>query len=697
MHIHIDFETRSALDLTVVGPVVYARHPTTEALCLSWRTKPEKGLWISETTPGDYVPPRRQFNPASLARLFQLILNRNNTVEAHNAMFEKCIWQFICQGQLGWPEVAPQQWRCSAVKAAVCALPRALIDAGHALKLPHIKDEEARRTMLKLAKFGAKGTPEEWERLYDYCENDTLAEMTLSDALPELSPKELKVWQIDQEMNRKGIPCDVEGAKKVLGLISAWVEELNMELAILTDFAVTKATQRGRLKAWLSDKEGIHLWSTKAEVLDPLFESGFFDKSPKGKRAIEILRSIGRSSTAKYETLIVSSIDDLIHDTLLYHGPTTGRWSAKRFQPQNLPRGRFKKKQMELAWQFIHSENLDMLRLLYGEPMEFFSHVLRGVLRAIDGQKLFCGDYASIETCVLFWLADDFEALKILANPLLDIYLDMASDIYGKKKTKDDDDARQLGKRAILGLGFGMGFIKFLMTCHTYKMYFKQDVIDGIMSTQDQTIIAQWLTSEKQWNRVLDSGFNEKDFPELVLMKFIVDRYRAKYSDTVCAMWDAVEKAAKAAIKNPGKVFRAGKCRWLYAEKFNNYGSKFLICQLPSGRPLFYPFPALDREGITFMGVDSKTHQWVRERTYGAKLCENITQATARDVMVEGMLRADAHPYFNDLRATVHDELVAMSDKGTAEEFNDLIAIAPDWARDMPVRAESWSGVRYRK
>ena len=98
------------------------------------------------------------------------------------------------------------------------------------------------------------------------------------------------------------------------------------------------------------------------------------------------------------------------------------------------------------------------------------------------------------------------------------------------------------------------------------------------------------------------------------------------------------------------------------------------------------------------MGVDSHTHQWQRLTTYGGMIVENIVQAISRDLMAEGMLRAEATGIYL-ITLTVHDELVAeaLLGLGSVHEFEQLMAALPDWAEGCPVGAEGWRGPRYRK
>ena len=133
----------------------------------------------------------------------------------------------------------------------------------------------------------------------------------------------------------------------------------------------------------------------------------------------------------------------------------------------------------------------------------------------------------------------------------------------------------------------------------------------------------------------------------------------------------------------------------------------FLHCKLPSGRLLGYCDPQVlkkktpwgeERDCLTYMGVDPYTKKWRRQDTYGGMLVENITQATARDLMADAMLRCHDEGIY-DVILSVHDELIAEcdEDKGSVEDFEATMAHVPDWAEGCPVAAEGWSGYRYKK
>ncbi len=180
----------------------------------------------------------------------------------------------------------------------------------------------------------------------------------------------------------------------------------------------------------------------------------------------------------------------------------------------------------------------------------------------------------------------------------------------------------------------------------------------------------------------------------------IVTAYREKFS-LVKRLWYDMEQAAIDALHadNENAEMLCGAVSW-------RLEGQFLLCRLPSGRDLSYPFPQLRpkktpwgevRMQLTFMGFNDKTKQWERQHTYGGKLVENVTQAVARDILAEAMLRCESSIYKPVL--SVHDEIVAEAPllQGSTAAFDQLMTQAPTWALDCPIAVESWHSLRYHK
>jgi DNA polymerase len=243
----------------------------------------------------------------------------------------------------------------------------------------------------------------------------------------------------------------------------------------------------------------------------------------------------------------------------------------------------------------------------------------------------------------------------------------MAATIYQKKVEDVTKEERELGKRGILGCGYGMGHVKFEETCRV------------------------------QAKLELPEGLAER----------AVTAYRTKYR-TVVLLWQGMEAAAKEAIETK-KPVKCGKVVWGVADGF-------LFCRLPAGRCLAYYDPKIEmvktswgemKPTITHMGMNSVTRQWERQSTYGGKLAENVTQAVARDVMANAMLNCEAEGF--KINLTVHDELLTEVDlcgvdfeahaleRPMIAAFEKVMTTLPAWAEGLPVKAEGWVGRRYSK
>ena len=689
----IDFEARSPVSVTDVGAWKYTEHPGTQLLCMVYRLpywEPGRTEVWHPAFPDYGISATR-----APLELFEWIAT-GGLVEAHNAEFERAAWFNICQPKYSWPEVPLIQWRCSAAKAAAFSLPRSLEDVARVLRCVHQKDMEGNKVMKRLMKprkllkreikeLLAQGYTEEeiagqvhyhfsvaeFQTTIEYCRKDVLAEEEVSWHLRDLTPKELEVFHLDALLNQRGTYCDMPAVDAALYLIDKITSSMTAELPDLTDRTVSKASQRAKLKAWINE-QGVPLLDTQGTTVDRLLDTQL---PPKVRRVLEICREVNRSSTSKYMAMKDRAcLDSFLRGMMMYHGASTGRWTGVGVQPHNFPRGTIKDELgMETAWEAILTGDPAFIEFLYGENsvMELLSHAVRGAFTAPPGYELAVADFAAIEARVVFWLANQENALSVLRAGE-DIYCDLASRIFKRKITKKDAQERQLGKQAILGLGFGMGANKFIETCAKYNIH-------------------------------ITPAFAEE----------VVNTYRTLYR-RVRDMWYAQEAAAIKAVQT-GQTIQCGKIFWRVV-------GRFLHCKLPSGRMLAYCDPVIlmepppwggeDRPKLTFMAIDSYTRQWTRQDTYGGTLVENMVQAIARDILAEAMLRAEHRGYMNAF--SVHDELVTYIRKPVTDEiagtggfianrkqrvkaFEKLVTEPPDWAPDCPIGAEGWIGHRYRK
>lgn len=373
----IDWETRSACSIKKSGSWRYSLDETTEVLCLAFRLPwwGEPDEW-SDARVDLWHPafPHLGIEEADCTSLYLELfdwIEQGGKVEAHNAWFERGIWQNVMMPTYGWPSIHADQWRCSAAKAASHALPRALDDACAALGLKIRKDPAGHKVMKKMSKprkprkaereAGAQGllwweTPELLETLFAYCKQDVRAECALSAALPDLTEKESELYALDQTINERGFALDRCGVESALQLIARESIRLNAELSEITQGSVRKATQRAQMLRWFQT-QGVYLDNTRAETLDSYLAPECREEIPGPvRRALEIMRALGKSSTAKYQAMADWVCpDDRAHGGLLFHGASTGRWTGTGIQPHNFPKGSVKGHTMEDIWSYLNT------------------------------------------------------------------------------------------------------------------------------------------------------------------------------------------------------------------------------------------------------------------------------------------------------------------------------------------------------
>lgn len=676
---HLDFETRSAVDIKKVGFWVYALHESTDIMCATWRVRggPRVLFRREDIKAGRY--PVQAMAPGML-------------VSAHNAPFERAIWNIVGHRRYGWPlRWDPSLWRCTLAKAAACGLPLDLDNLGRVLAIKTPKDLEGKGIMLKLSRpvsddplFGTifDEDPAKYERMYAYNGIDVDAEMEADELMPDLDEHEQRVWELDVLINQRGIKLDSKFCRAAARLSAAVIGPLNERLhavtcrtpqpcSVKTCTGVDKATRVQRLKDFLGERFGLHVASLDKEGVTNLLMD---PNVPEAARTVlTIRRQVGKkNSVAKYQAALdCMGPDGRVRGLLQYHGAHTGRWAGRLLQPHNMPKGFDKAaRQLEVIGD-VCLLSADQFVAKYGaESMDVLSEALRGMFVASDDKAIVCGDFNAIEARVLFWLAGEVGALNAYARGESP-YLEMARTIYkrddlSKHGTPTEYD---IGKRTVLGCGYQMGADRFRSNVYS--------------------------ETAKKGKPV--------DIP-MELAKRAVTAYREKYPK-VKNLWYEVERAAVNAVREPGKIFWCAGSRVGWSMSVDR---RFLLCRLPSGRFLRYWKPSLTRattpwgeekDVLLYWGQDGQVG-WVQLQTYGGALVENIVQAIARDLLAHGMLSAQAAGY--DILLTVHDEVVAeilrnLVNAETLADFYSKLCTVPTWAAGCPVAAEGWIDGRYHK
>lgn len=650
-----------------VGAPVYAEHPSTEVLSLAYDLKDGLGarLWI----PG--APP-----PLGL---FDYIA-RGGLLAAWNSGFEYYIWKHVCHERLGWPPLPLDQLRCDMAKGRAFSLPGNLGKAGAALELDILKDKEGASLIKKLCcpknpskadpslRRTPRSHPDEFYGLYCYNITDIKAEAAISEAVPDLLPQELELWLLDQRINTRGVYIDAGALANCLATVStaqAWYTE---ELRDITQGAVQTASEIKKLSEWLGS-QGLYMASLDADHVEEAL--GRSDLETHVRRVLEIRASLGAASVKKLFAIErMLSRDGRLRDLFGFCGASrTGRFAGYGPQPQNLPNsGPLKKwgpEEVEECLNVIATRDIRAVESAYGDATGAVAGCLRGLFSAAPGRDLICSDFSAIEAVVLAQLAGEAWRIEVFRTHGK-IYEMSASAITGvpfeemmehKRTTGDHHPARKtIGKVAELASGY-------------------------------QGWIGAW------------KNFGAADFMDDDEIKGAVLKWRAA-SPAIVKFWADIERAFVTAVLNPQNAYE------LQGLKFGMQNDK-LIIQLLSGRRLTYHQPEVvatkdawgrDKWECSFMGIDTFTKKWGRIETYGGKLTENVTQATARDILAYAMLNIERAGY--PIVLHVHDEIVSEVPEGagSVEEFEKIMAKMPPWASDWPIKAAGgWRGKRYRK
>ena len=556
-------------------------------------------------------------------------------VVAHNASFEKAILKHVYG--------LDANVRCTSAVAAYNALPASLEGAADALNLELQKDTEGAKVMRRHLKAPIPmDMPNDKRIMQSYCRTDVEVTRAIHVRLGVLPPRELKVWLLDQKMNELGIEVDVDLASIVIDKVTKAKTLLNAEIMSATDGAVEKPTQAKRIINWLATR-GIETDNLQAGTVAELLES----TDDETVQQVLLCRQNGAGvATGKYsKALHMAGEGNRVRGNLKYHGATTGRWAGSGLQIQNLPRGSVSDTDT-LAELFLAGKDVDEMA---GDVFKAAKSAVRPMMRAKKDHSLIVVDYASIEARVLAWLAGETKLIADFVSGA-DIYCSFASEVFGEVVTKENKKKRTVGKVGILGLGYGMGANKFQATL-------------------------------KDW-----AGMDV----DLRFAQTVVDKYRNSYPG-IKDFWHDLNDGAVSCMEN------------LDTDDTDWHREKGCLCYtLRSGRIIRYQNPRLiegkyGHPALKYQRPLGKKLIW--SDTYGGKLCENVVQATARDIMADAMLRLDEMGF--DILATVHDEIII---EHTTESADSQLKVVEHvmrqnmpWSVGCPLDVEGFVTKRYKK
>ena len=639
----IDLESFSDVDLIKCGVYAYADSPAFEILLFAFSFDGGK-TQIIDLAQGEQFP----------EDVVDAIFDVSVTKTAYNANFER-----TCLSKHFGRYLPPESWHCSAVQASMLALPRSLEDVGRVLGLDEQKMKEGKELIryfcvpCKPTKANGGRTrnlpchaPEKWELFKTYCKRDVDVEKSIRRKLHKfpIPESEMELYRLDQRINDRGVLVDMGLVRQAIAC-----ERLHKEVVTKRAYELTgleNPNSVAQLKGWLGDK-GMEAESlSKKAVADMIAET-----DGEVEELLRLRLLMAKTSVKKYEAMERSVCSDgRVHGLLQFYGANrTGRFAGRLVQIQNLPQNHLP--DLELARELVKQGRFEDIELLYDSTPNVLSELIRTAFIPKPGCRFVVADFSAIEARVMGWLSGEEWVLDVFRGDGK-LYEMTASRMFGIPMSEigKGSPERAKGKVASLSCQYGGS-------------------TNGLISMG-----------------ALDMGLTEDELPPLVAA------WRKANPHMVQFWWD-VDAAAIKAVTEKQKT-KVGKIIF-------EYKSGILFITLPSGRKLSYVKPRMavnkfGRDGLTYEGI-SENKKWSRIETYGPKLVENIVQGTARDLLAEAMLRVEKKGY--PIVMHCHDEIIAEvpEGSGSVDEMCEIMAIQPEWAEGLPLRADGYSCSFYQK
>lgn len=639
----IDIETFSDVDLIKCGVYAYADSPAFEVLLFAYSFDGEE-TQIIDLAQGEAIP----------AEVESAIFNDSITKTAFNANFER-----TCLSRFFGTQLSPYSWHCSAVQAAMLALPRSLEDVGAVLGLDKQKMKEGKELIryfcvpCKPTKANGGRTrnlphhaPEKWELFKTYCKRDVDVEKAIRQKLHHfpIPESEMEMYRLDQEINDRGVLVDLALVHQAISC-----ESLHKEIVTKRAYELTGLENPNsvvQMKGWLEGK-GLEIESLSKQAVSDLIK----ETDGEVEELLRLRLLMAKTSVKKYEAMERSVCKNgRVHGLLQFYGANrTGRWAGRLVQVQNLPQNHIV--DLELARNLVKQGRFEDLELFYDSTPNVLSELIRTAFVPKKGCRFIVADFSAIEARVLAWLSGEQWRLDVFASHGK-IYEASASAMFHVpiEEITKGSPLRQKGKISELALGYG-GSVGALTSMGALDMGLAEEELSPLVST--------WRNANPH----------------------------------ITQFWWDVDAAAVRAVTEKRRT-KAGRIIF-------EYKSGILFVMLPSGRKLAYVKPRMavnkfGRDGLTYEGI-SENKKWSRIETYGPKLVENIVQGTARDLLAEAMLRVEKAGYRIVMHC--HDEIIAEVPEGfgSVEDMSEVMAVQPEWANGLPLRADGYECAFYQK
>jgi len=650
-YLFIDLETFSSVDLKKKGRYNYTHSVDFEILLCSYAIDNNPVITIDltiDTLPEDFV---NNLFDSSYLKI------------AHNASFEIDCFEVYLKTKLDIT-----QWYCTMAHCAYCGLPMSLSSAAKELNVEHQKVDEG-NNLIRLFSMPIKPTksnnyairvyatdnPDKWNDYKYYNSYDVEAERDIykilrAHPLPKL---EKRIWDWDILMNMRGVLVDYRFCESAENL--NYITKTQAADTICSITGSASANSNTNLINYIKPILGLELDSLDADNVRELIKyvEPIKDNYKDVYKVLIAKQTVAKTSTAKYRAILDNVCSDhRLRNQYQYYGAGTGRWAGRSVQLQNLTKN-YNIKDLEFAKKLVYKEDLDSIDMFYGNPINFLSQLIRTSFEADNGCMFYITDFSSIESRVNAYLAGENWKLDVFRTHGK-IYEALGARMFKVpiESIAKGSELRDKSKAAELGLGYG-GSVGALKKSANIEGEIAKNLV-ALYRKENPSIVAQWNDFEQCAIRATKLGGTYK-------------------------------------CKNPQIAFKRHP--------------NFLSIGLPSGRDLYYYKPKIitnkfgSGEAVAYKGLNATTKQYEYEDTYGGKLCENIVQAFARDLMADAIIRIEESGYPVVLHT--HDEIVALIPENAAEDsaeiIDNIMCTPPYWAKGIPIKGEGFISKFYRK
>lgn len=566
---------------------------------------------------------------------------------AHNAAFDRRVWDKCVQIAIIPADVSPMEWFCTANLSVFLGGPRSLKDASKCLLGVEVS-KEMRNYMKGKTWDDAVADGKDGE-LKNYAMGDSINCYNLWMKYNHLWPvEERKIAEITAIQSMRGVQVDTALIDECLPKVLAAKDDAFAKIpwAGTTDERgdPIKPLSSLALKAWCL-KRGIEV-PTTTEADSPEFTK--WQERHKDVTVISAMQTYrSANSLALKATTLRAQVrpDGRFTFPMLYFGATTGRWSAGFESDRGSGGG-------------VNIQNLI--------KEEMYGLNLRKTIIAKPGYKFVISDYSQIEPRCLAWLCDDKEFMVALGKgvPLYEAHARAQGSWTGDKVLKKENALLYLQKKAeVLALGYGAGWAKFIFMC---AMYGAEDCLFKPVSETQINAFKRYILRTRQEEKLADAVKTDEDMMKAVNAWMIVTEFRAT-KPQITGLWKQLEL----------------DCR-------RSAGGTYTI-ELPSGRKLNY-FDVRTTGGLTVR----KTMDAISIPIWGGFFTENVCQAFARDVLRDAIIKLEEVGI--ETLWTVHDELICeVKEDFDADVIKSIMTEVPNWCQGLPLAVDQEESCFYKK